>query len=253
MRGREGFSGAQFTAHLIFAPLLMLAAHAAWRVAYPDICALMSIYLVGAAGLYELLSRIGRRRGTRLFAGTGKTYAVIFGLAAIYIASDAYVLERAARAYPADGQWFGMLLGAVVILGGILLVRRSGRPKGDDLFLTMPWFTGLGLGLFVALLSLQLIAMTALLTWPVLAVIYRLVFCAAAFWIARLGIATRAGAVLVWGLAFLWLGLMTAYLDLLWPWRETLPFLAGAAVLGLVLALVLAWQGRRALAAVLRP
>lgn len=250
MRGRDRFGGAQFAAHLIFAPLLALAAHAAWRVAYPDICALMGIYLVGAASLYELLGRVGRRRGTRLFAGTGKAYAVLAGLAAAYIASDAYVLERAAGAYPADGRWFGMLLGTVILLVGVLLVRRSGMPKSDDLFLTKPWFTGLGLGLFVTLLSLQLIAMTALLPWPVLAAIYRVVFCAAAFWIARLGIVTRASAIMRWGLAFLWMGLMTAYLDLLWPWRETLPFLAGAAILGLALALALAWSGRRAVAAV---
>ena len=108
----------------------------------------------------------------------------------------------------------------------------------------VPGFASLGLGLLVALILLQLLAMTALPPWGVLAVLYRIVFCTAAFWVARLGLILRAGAIFGWGLAFLWLGLMTAYLDLLWPWRATMPFLAGAGVLGLVLAVVLALKGR---------
>ena len=248
MRRSRGFSGAQFTAHLIFAPLVALAAWKAWRVSYPDVCALMGAYLVAATTLYEMLGRMGGRRGTRLFARTGKAYAVLAGLAAAYIASDAWVLEQASRAYPAGGRWFGLLLGTVVVLGAILLVRRSGRTKNDALA-SMPGFTAIGLGLFVTLLVLQLLSMTALLPWSVLAVLWRIVFCAVAAWIARLGSALQHRAVMGWGLAFLWLGLMTAYLDLLWPWRTGMPFLAGAAVLGLALAAVMVVTGRKAAAA----
>jgi hypothetical protein len=244
MRRSRGLSGAQFTAHLIFAPLLMLAVWRAWRISYPDICALMGVYLVAAVLLHELLGRMGRRRGTRLFARTGKAYAVLAGMAAAYVASDAYVLEQASRAYPAGGRWFGLLLGTLLVLGAIQLVRRSGVPT-EDALAARPGFTAIGLGLFVALLVLQLLAMTALLPWGVLAVIYRLAFCAAALWIARLGLVTRHPAVLGWGLAFLWLGVMTAYLDLLWPWRASLPFLAGAAVLGIALAAGMIVKGRK--------
>jgi len=249
MRGSRGLSGAQFTAHLIFAPLLALAAWQAWRTSYPNVSALMGIYLVGAMLVYELLGRIGRRRGTRLFARTGKTYAALAGLAAIYVASDAYVLEQAARAYPAGGRWFGMLLGAIAVLGGLQLVRRSDRSKDSEALAAVPGFASLGLGLLVVLILLQLLAMTALLPWGVLAVLYRIVFCAAAFWVARLGLILRAGAIFGWGLAFLWLGLMTAYLDLLWPWRATMTFLAGAAALGLALALALVLKGRKLITA----
>jgi hypothetical protein len=41
---------------------------------------------------------------------------------------------------------------------------------------------------------------------------------------------------------------MTAYLDLLWPFRETWPFLAGAGALGLATAFLLHRWGRRVLA-----
>ena len=244
MRNARGFGGAQFAARLIFAPVMALGAWQAWRVSYPDVCALMGIYLVLAVLAYELLERMGGRRGTRLFAHTGKAYAALAGMAAAYIASDAYVLELASRAYPAAGRWFGMLLGAVAALGAILLVRRSGGHK-DDALAALPGFTAIGLGLFVVLLVLQLLSMTALLPWGVLAVLWRIAFCAAAAWIARLGVAVRSGAVLGCGLAFLWLGLMTAYLDLLWPWRTSLPVIAGAAVLGLALAAAMAVTGSR--------
>ena len=244
MRGSRGLSGAQFSAHLIFAPLGALAAWQAWRTSSPDVSALMGIYLVGATLVYELLGRIGRRRGSRLFARTGKSYAALAGLAAIYVASDAHVLEQASRAYPAGVGWFGMLLGAIAVLGGMQLVRRSDWSKDSEALAAVPGFASLGLGLLVALILLQLLAMTALPPWGVLAVLYRIVFCTAAFWVARLGLILRAGAIFGWGLAFLWLGLMTAYLDLLWPWRATMPFLAGAGVLGLVLAVVLALKGR---------
>lgn len=249
MRGARGFSGAQFTAHVIFAPLAALAAWQAWRVSYPDVCSLMGIYLIASTLVYDLLGRMGRRRGTRLFARTGKIYAVLVGLAAIYIASDAHVLEQASRAYPAGGRWFGMLLGAIIVLGSLLLVRRSGRSKDTDALAATPGFASLGLALFVALIVLQLLAMTALLPWAVLAALYRAVFCAAAFWIVRLGLIVHTGGIFGWGLAFLWLGLMTAYLDLLWPWRTTMPFLAGAAVLGLALALAMLVKGRKLAAA----
>jgi len=248
MRGARGFSGAQFAAHLIFAPLLALAAWHAWRTSYPNVCALMGIYLVGATLVYEVLGRMGRRRGSRLFARTGKTYAIVAGLAAVYIASDAYVLEQASRAYPAGGRWFGMLLGAIVVLASMLLLR-SGRSKDGEALAGMPGFTNLGLGLFVALIVLQLLAMTALLPWGALAALYRVVFCLAALWIVRLGLVLHAGAILGWGLAFLWLGLMTAYLDVLWPWRTTMPFLAGAAALGLAIAVAMVVKGRKLAAA----
>lgn len=249
MRSSRGFSGAQFTAHLIFAPLVALAAWQAWRTSYPDVSALMGVYLVGATLVHELLGRMASRRGSRLFARTGRTYAALAGLAAVYVASDAHVLEQASRAYPADGRWFGMLLGAIVVLGGMQLVRRSGRSKDSEALAGAHGFASLGLGLFVALIVLQLLAMTALPPWAVLAALYRVVFCAAAFWIARLGLVLQAGALFGWGLAFLWLGLMTAYLDLLWPWRTTMPFLAGAAVLGLALAVAMVVKGRKLAAA----
>lgn len=249
MRGSRGFSGARFAAHLIFAPLVALAAWQAWRVSYPDVCALMGFYLVASMLVYELLGRTAGRRGSRVFARTGKAYAVMAGLAAVYIASDAHVLEQASRTYPAGGRWFGLLLGAIVVLGSIQVVRRSVRSRDGDALAGMPGFTAIGLGLFVTLIILQLLAMTALPPWGVLAVIYRVVFCAAAFWVARLGRALGSGAILGWGLAFLWLGLMTAYLDLLWPWRTTLPFLAGAAALGLALAAAMVLKGRTLAAA----
>ncbi len=249
MTSSRGFSGAQFIAHLMFAPLLALAVWQAWRTSYPDVYALMGVYLVGAMLVHELLDRMGGRRGSRLFARTGKAYAALAGLAAVYIASDAHVLEQASRAYPAGGRWFGLLLGAIVVLGSVQLARRSGRSRDGAALAGMPGFTGIGLALFVTLIVLQLLAMTALLPWGVLAVIYRVVFCAAAFWVARLGLALGGGAILGWGLAFLWLGLMTVYLDLLWPWRTTMPFLAGAAMLGLALAAAMVVRGRTLAAA----
>lgn len=247
MRSRNRLSGPQVAAHLLLAPLLGLAIHTAWRTGYPNVLSLMGVYLVGAAALYELMARLAGRRGSRLFARTGKTYAVLLGLAAVYIASDAYALERAWTAYPAAARWFGLLFGAIVVLGCVLLVRRSERTREDEMFVSMPKFTATGMALFVILISLQLVAMTALLPWPVLAVIYRIVFCVAAFWIGKLGVVLRIGGIVFWGLAFLWLGLMTAYLDLLWPFRATWPFLAGAIVLGGMLAALLIRKGRRAL------
>ncbi|MGE0666426.1 MAG: hypothetical protein AB7O49_07710 [Sphingomonadales bacterium] len=244
MRGAGGFGGARLTAHLIFAALVALAAWRAWRVSYPDVCALMGVYLFAALLLNELLARMGARRGGRLFARTGKAWTVMIGLTAAYVASDAHVLEQASLAYPAGGRWFGMLLGTVVVLGAVLLVRRSGR-SGQDAAAAMPGFAAIGLGLVVGMLVLQLLSMTALLPWTILAVLWRAAFCAAALWIARLGLALRHGAIMAWGLAFLWLGLMTAYLDLLWPWRETTPFLAGAAVLGLAMAAAMVVKGRK--------
>jgi hypothetical protein len=247
MRSRNRLSGPQVAAHLLLAPLLGLAIHTAWRTGYPNVLSLMGVYLVAAAALYELMARLAGRRGSRLFARTGKAYAVLLGLAAVYVASDAYALERAWTAYPAAARWFGFLFGAIVVLGCVLLVRRSARTREDEMFVAMPKFTATGMALFVILISLQLVAMTALLPWPVLAVIYRIVFCVAAFWIGKLGVVLRIGGIVFWGLAFLWLGLMTAYLDLLWPFRATWPFLAGAIVLGGTLAVVLIRKGRRAL------
>ncbi len=244
MRRSRGFGGAQFTAHLIFAPLFTWAAWTAWTVSYPDVCALMGVYLVAAVTLHEMLDRMGARRGTRLFARTGKAWAVFVGLSAAYVASDAWVLEQTSRAYPASGRWFGLLLGAVVVLGALLLVRHSGGNRSVSRP-TIPGLMAMGLGVFVTLLVLQLLTMTALLPWGVLAVIWRIAFCAAAAWIAGHGAALRDRAVMAWGLAFLWLGLMTAYLDLLWPWRHGLPFLAGAAALGLALAAGMAMLGRK--------
>ncbi|MEN3976104.1 hypothetical protein [Emcibacter sp. SYSU 3D8] len=249
MTARRGLSGPQFTAHLLFAPLVLLAAWHAWRVSTPDICALMGVYLVAATLLHELLARMGRRRGARLFAGTGKAYATLAGLLAVYIASDAHVLEQASRAYPAGGRWFGLLLGNIAVLGALQLVHRSGRATNGAGPAARHGFASLGLGLFVVLIVLQLLAMTALLPWSLLAVLYRVVFCVAAVWVARLGLVQHSGVIFGWGLAFLWLGLMTAYLDLLWPWRMTLPFLAGAAVLGTALALAMVVQGRKLAAA----
>lgn len=247
MRRSRGFGGAQFTAHLVFAPLVGWAAWTAWRISYPDVCALMGVYLVAAVTLHEMLDRMGARRGTRLFARTGKAWAVLAGLSAAYVTSDAWVLEQASRAYPASGRWFGLLLGAVVVLGAILLVRRSGGQR-SAVPPAIPGFTAMGLAVFVTLLLLQLLTMAALLPWGVLAVSWRIVFCAAAAWIAGHGAAIRHRAVMAWGLAFLWLGLMTAYLDLLWTWRHGLPFLAGAAALGVALAAGMAMLGRKSAA-----
>ncbi|MEN3952875.1 hypothetical protein [Iodidimonas sp. SYSU 1G8] len=247
MRSRNRLSGPQVAAHVLLAPLLALAIHAAWRTGYPNLLSLMGVYLVGAAALYELMARLAGRRATRLFARTGKSYAVLLGLAAVYIASDAYAIERAWTAYPAAARWFGFLFGAIVVLGCVLLVRRSQRTQEDEMFVAMPRFAATGAALFVILISLQLIAMAALLPWPALAVVYRIVFCVAAFWIGKLGVLLRVGGIAFWGLAFFWLGLMTVYLDLLWPFRATWPFLAGAIVLGGMLAAVLIRKGRRAL------
>jgi hypothetical protein len=248
MTRARGISGQQAMAHVLLFPVLCAGAYSAWRIGFPDICALMGVFLMASSVIYEITGRMTERRSTRRFGETGKTYAIVMGLASIYIASDAYVLEQAWLAYPADGRWFGALLGSLVVLGSALLVRRSGRTRSDEIFVARPRFTGLGVALFVTLLSLQLIAMAAVLPWWLMAAAYRLVFCAAAFWIARFGAVTQSTPVLGWGLVFLWLGIMTAYLDLLWPFRETWPFLAGAGALGLATAFLLHRWGRRVLA-----
>ncbi|MBI1180706.1 MAG: hypothetical protein GC201_09120 [Alphaproteobacteria bacterium] len=243
MRARDGGAGGRIAAHALLAPFIAASAYLAWRVGYPDLCSLMGVYLLVAVMLYEVMGRVTERRAGRAFGRTGKVYAVVWGLAAIYVASDAYVQERAWHAYPASGEWFGILFGAIIVLGSVLLVRRSGATAADDIFVSRPRFTGLGVGLFVTLVSLQLIAMTALLPWGAMAVLYRIAFCAAALWTARFGMVLQERAVAAIGFGFLWLGIMTAYLDLLWPYRTTWPFLAGAVVLGVATAVYL---GRKA-------
>ena len=225
----------RFTWAHILMPLLMAAAiFSAFEVGYPNVSTLFGIYMVVALTLYQFFSRISQAPPRRRFGGASALYALLIGFLAFYFASDAYVLERAYQAYPAPFTGFLGFGSAILVL--VILNQLRGS-RADDIYVTEPHFVTIGVILFIATITVQIVVMTALVDWIYQAAAYRIIFIAASLWTARLGVYEHRPGMMVIGAFFAIVGIMTAYLDLLWDYRTTTIFLAGAV--GLCAALIL--------------
>lgn len=210
----------------------------AFDVGYPNVSALFAAIAVGAVAMFEIASRISQGRGDRHVFATARTYCVLVGLTAVYLASDAHVLAMAHRAYPADALWFLLFLGSVGFLAIIMSMRS---PERTDMFVLEPRFTGNGIGLFVVAVGLQLLVLTALGSLPFLIMAFRVTVLAISLWFVVFGVLLGNRAITWIGGGFVVINLLTAYLDLLWESRATIIFqLGGCGIAALSLA-CLAW------------
>ena len=216
------------SAHVIMLVLGAAAGFYAFEVSYPNISALFGIYMVVALALYQVLSRLSHAPPWRHFSRTGALYALSFGFLAFYFASDAYVLERAYLEYPAPLVAF-IGFGASIL--ALVIINLLRGPRTDEIYVTHPKFVTVGVALFIIAITTQLVTMTALVDWPVQAILFRVIFIASALWTARLGVHEHRPGVTVIGIIFAIIGAMTVYLDLLWTIRETTGFMIGGIVL----------------------
>ena len=230
-------------AHLLMLFLIGLAGTFAYRVSYPNISALLGIYMIMSVGLYQVSGRLAQAGQWNRFGRVGKMYTQIFGLGSFYLASDAFVLEQAYYAYPAPLIGFLAFGIAVIGLAVVTMLRRS---TASEIYVTHPGFVSIGIALFVGAVTTQLLAMTALSDWGLQVVLYRIIFIASTVWIAQMGVYERSPATVITAGLFAVLGIMTAYLDILWSIKETLGFLIGAIALALALLVVFwIWSSRR--------
>jgi hypothetical protein len=128
---------------------------------------------------------------------------------------------------------------------GLAVVTMLRRSTASEIYVNHPRFVNIGIALFVTAVTVQLLAMTALIGWGLQVVLYRTIFIASSVWIAQMGVYERSPATVIVAGLFIVLGVMTAYLDVLWSVKETLGFLIGAIALAIALLLVFwIWSSR---------
>ncbi len=223
--------GGMLFAHALFLLLVAGLFLLALKVGYPNISALVAIYAVNAVTLFEISTRSAKARTAGSLWRVGRLYAVIIGLISFYVVSDAYVLEHALSAYPADALWFLGFIGSVAALALVMSLRQ---PERADMFVLAPRFTGNGIGIFVVAISLQLFVMTAITPLSFAMIAFRLTFIAASIWFVVFGLIIRNPPVRMTASLFVTLNVLTAYLDLLWDYRTTIAFMGGAVALAIV-------------------
>jgi len=236
---RRSRRGGGLLAHVLFLAAIVGLVMLALRVGYPNVSVLAAIYALGAATLFEVASRFGHGGVAPGFWRTTRSYALLIGLTSFYLATDAYVLEQAYRSYPAGLGWF---VGVLVSVGLLALTMSLRQPERTDLFVLEPRFTGNGIGLFVVAISLQLFVMTGIVPLLFTMVAFRVTCLATALWFVMFGAMLRHWAAITVAGIMVVLNVLTAYLDLLWPHRESWIFLGGAVGVALVtIAALLLW------------
>ena len=228
MRGRLPFTG------LVGAlALLALLGFYAVRIGFPDTAALFGLYALAGMMIFLIGNRLQQNRRMRGWGRLASGFGVLVGLGGLYCLSDAYVQEKAFFAYPADQGWFFAYALALILLLAVSLLRNSRQEIRKR---RKARIRAMGFVLLVVLLSIQMLTLTGALHWTIMAGLHRTIYLAFTVWLVIFGHSHDDRAVRLLGHLFLWAGLMTIYLDLLWPWREGVPFLSGWAAFGLVAA-----------------
>ncbi|MFN3231653.1 MAG: hypothetical protein ACE363_05785 [Alphaproteobacteria bacterium] len=237
MKRRRG-AGVTIIAHVVMLALCASLAVLAWRTGYPNLGSLAAIIAVGAIILFEVSTRLHQARTGIRFWRVCRAYGAVIGMVCFYLLTDAHVLEQAKIAYPATAMWLIGFIGSVALLALAMSLRQ---PDRTDMFVLEPRFTGNGIGIFVVAVCMQLFVMTAITPLEFNIIAFRLTCFAASIWFVKFGTILRSRSVLTGATVFTLLNVLTAYLDLLWPFRDTIPFMIGAGILALVTLAVLRW------------